>query len=136
MHILKKQVEQRHSRHRLYHYHRARNRGDLGTVRHLYIAEHDGTPAGYVRFEDNHLGEPEISVYLAPSCRGRRLSAPLINDGTRHHLALHPDPRPMTAWVRIENAPSLAAFRSAGWHPDPTPAPYLTFPAYRFVFPA
>ena len=107
----------------------------LGTTRHLYIAEHDSAPAGYVRFEDNHLGEPEISVYLAPAYRGHHLSKPLINAGTLHHLALHPDSRPMTAWVRIENASSLAAFRSAGWQSSPTPSPYLSFPAYRFVFP-
>ena len=107
----------------------------LGTSRRLYIAEHDSAPAGYVRFEDNHLGEPEISVYLAPAYRGRHLSAPLLNDGTRHHLLLHPDPRPITAWVRIENAPSLASFRSAGWHPDPAPVPYLSLPALRFTFP-
>lgn len=108
-----------------------------GIKRQQYIAIHDGLPVGHVRFEKNHLGETEISVYLAPAARGRHLSAPLLNEGTRYHLQQHPADAasPITAWVRSENAPSLAAFRAAGWLEDPTPSTYLTHPAHHFTAP-
>jgi undecaprenyl phosphate-alpha-L-ara4FN deformylase len=108
-----------------------------GDVRWQYVALlPDGSPAGHVRFEENHLGETEISVYLAPSARGKRLSKALIEEGTRLHLARHPAAsRPVTAWVRVENAPSLGAFRAAGWR-ESAPSTYLDLPAIRFVCPS
>ena len=107
-----------------------------GQIRQQYVALLGGAPVGHVRFEENHLGETEISVYLAPEARGKGLSKALIADGTRLHLARHPDaPRPVTAWVRVENAPSLAAFRAAGWR-EAAPSTYLDIPAVRFVCPS
>lgn len=82
-------------------------------ARILLIAEIAGIPAGVVRFD---LAPPaaSISVYRTPEAPPRCGLIQRAGDWLREN---RPDIRRITAEVLADNAPSLAAFRSAGYRP-------------------
>jgi RimJ/RimL family protein N-acetyltransferase len=79
----------------------------------LLIIEDGGCPIGQVRLDTVTPGEAEISIALAAGMRGRHLGrAALRLAATEAHRLGITD---ITARVRIENEPSLRAFRAAGY---------------------
>jgi RimJ/RimL family protein N-acetyltransferase len=108
----------------------SRNTAEVGAAEHdawlaaaladpevrLLICELGGEPVGQVRFDRRGERRYEISVALAAEARGRGLSAPLIALALERQRESLPDAE-VEAHVRAENAPSLAAFRRAGFRP-------------------
>ncbi len=82
--------------------------------RQLLICEREGEPVGQVRFDRLAEDRYEISIALAPAARGQGLSSPLIALAAEQLRASHPNAE-VEAHVREDNAPSLAAFRRAGF---------------------
>lgn len=84
--------------------------------RRLFVAElPDGTPVGYVRF-DEVGATAEISVCVDPSVRGGGYGSALIRAGVAALLAERPDLEPV-ALVKTDNPASARAFASAGFVP-------------------
>lgn len=94
--------------------------------RALLIAETRDTPASIARpIAIGHFalsgfgGWAEFGIILAPSVRGRRLATPLIDDFCAvAEMELGFDR--VLAEIRVENLPSRAAFRRAGFHEHET----------------
>lgn len=90
-----------------------------GDKRWLLIILIDDKPAGQVRFDWTNPGGAEVSVYLLPGFTGHGFGVQAIEEGCRLVLeagrAIQID-----AWVREDNARSLAAFRKAGFTADTT----------------
>jgi RimJ/RimL family protein N-acetyltransferase len=82
--------------------------------RRLLIAELGGEPVGQVRFDPVAEDRYEIAIALAPRARGRGLAAPLISLALAWLRESFPGAGAV-AHVREGNAPSLAAFRRAGF---------------------
>jgi RimJ/RimL family protein N-acetyltransferase len=85
--------------------------------RMLFVAERGGDPIGQVRLDAAGEGW-EISVSLAPEARGAGLGSALIERGVEQLRAAGRE-GPVEAWVRADNAPSLRAFRRAGFVDEP-----------------
>ena len=73
-----------------------------------WIIEHDGIPAGVIRFDDLH-GEREVSIYMAPEMKRRGIA--------KAGLALVTGPA--VAEIRPENTASVALFMAAGFRQCP-----------------
>lgn len=69
---------------------------------HLYVAEIDGIPVGTIRLDDG-----QVSYTTAPAMRGMGVA-------TRMLQWSHSTFGPLTAEIKPENGPSLAAARRAG----------------------
>jgi predicted dehydrogenase/RimJ/RimL family protein N-acetyltransferase len=84
-------------------------------ARTLWIAEEHGAPVASVRVDrdEGAAGTAEISIALAPEARGRRLATPILDLAAAASSALGIDR--LRATIRPENAPSLRAFRAAGY---------------------
>lgn len=87
--------------------------------RRLLIAESDG-PAGTVRF-DRDGDAWEVSITVAPACRGRRLAGPILSTAE----ATLEQGTDLVAWVHRENKPSLALFERAGYRLAPSDTDWL-----------
>jgi len=84
-------------------------------TRLMLIVEHDGTPAGHVRF-DCDPGNPSsgcISICLAEGLRGRGLALPVMEAAQSHAFA-HGLSR-ITAQVHAANLASRRLFQAAGY---------------------
>ncbi len=79
----------------------------------IFIAEVDGTPVAYVRFEVDD-GHAEISVAVDPLARGRGYGPAAIAEGARLLFAETAVER-ITALVKLENSASRVAFERAGF---------------------
>lgn len=80
----------------------------------LLVAEHDGDPAGTVRFDQEDPGVWEVSITLAPEYRGRGMAGALLAAGERA-LGERRQVRRVLATVHRENAASVALFERAGY---------------------
>lgn len=84
------------------------------TASGLWIALVDDRPIGQVRIEPDDAGSGEISTLVAAEARGKGLSMPMLEAAiaaARSELGLDS----FVAYVRRDNAPSLALFRAAGF---------------------
>ena len=87
---------------------------DPGT--RLFVAmSADDTPVGQIRF-DRTGPEAVISVSLEAGTRGSGLSAAAIRLGVSAILDAWPDVSTVVALVKVDNAPSIRTFHSAGFH--------------------
>lgn len=95
-------------------------RGVLASpARLLLIAETaDATPVGTVRFD--RLGEAswEVSITVAPECRGRGLARRILQAGERELMG-RGFRGTVLASVHEDNAASVALFRAAGYVEGP-----------------
>lgn len=84
-------------------------------TRLLFVARHAGRDCGVVRYDlDPEAGEAEITIALAQAFRGRHLGRRIIRRSASTVLE-RPDVKRIVAHVRPDNAPSLRAFRGAGY---------------------
>lgn len=81
--------------------------------RALFVAFLDGARIGTVRL-DQSAGAWEVSIALAPEHRGKKLATALL--ATLEPAALGRGARLLTARIRAENGPSVAAFKRAGYY--------------------
>ncbi|WP_040925505.1 GNAT family N-acetyltransferase [Saccharomonospora marina] len=91
-------------------------RGVLASpARELFVAETgDGTPAGTVRFDRLDDTTWEVSITVAPQCRGRGLARRILAAGERE-LRDRGGGGTVLASVHEDNAASVALFRAAGY---------------------
>ena len=81
----------------------------------FYLAEREpGVAVGQIRFDRSSSDEAEVHMVVAPSSRGRRLSASLIEAGLRSFYASS-GVSIVQALIKPENAASIKAFRRAGF---------------------
>jgi len=81
----------------------------------IYIAmDAHGAPIGQIRFDTVGLHLAEVDVSISPLLKGRRLGTELIALGTTKFFQ-ESSIRTVHAKIRSENAPSIHAFRSAGY---------------------
>jgi UDP-2,4-diacetamido-2,4,6-trideoxy-beta-L-altropyranose hydrolase len=81
---------------------------------HAGGSQRSGSPVGQVRFEKSGPARAVISVVVAPDQRGRGIGATLIREGcqqARKDLSV----RRVLAYIRDDNAASIAAFERAGF---------------------
>jgi UDP-2,4-diacetamido-2,4,6-trideoxy-beta-L-altropyranose hydrolase len=78
------------------------------------IGERDGKPVG-VLFYNLHGLTAEVSIYLVPELRGRRLGSELLKAGTTWISANHPLVRKLKAYVDIDNVSSAKVFKKSGY---------------------
>ena len=82
----------------------------------IYLAQARGetAPVGQIRFEKSGPGRAVVSVVVSPNQRGRGLGAALIRSGC---LQASKDlgVRRVLAYIREDNAASIAAFERAGF---------------------
>ncbi len=81
------------------------------TTDRIFVAEENGVAVGTVRFV-RHPHELEVGLVVAPEFRGRGYAALMLD------LAKAEAWRPLVAYVREDNARSLAAFARAGFKRD------------------
>ncbi|MBL8616171.1 MAG: UDP-2,4-diacetamido-2,4,6-trideoxy-beta-L-altropyranose hydrolase [Deltaproteobacteria bacterium] len=82
----------------------------------IFILEHEGAPAGVVRFADEGA-RWRLSYSLAPEARGRGLGRALVQRGL---LAIAgKGPTAVLAEVKADNIASLLTFRRLGWAESP-----------------
>ncbi|NUS74551.1 MAG: GNAT family N-acetyltransferase [Corynebacteriales bacterium] len=93
--------------------------------RFLLIGEFEGEAVGVVRFDATESDTWEISINMAPSARGKRLSVPLLNAGHAWLVDTF-GPQSVTALIRVENSASLRAFENAGYVLATKDAEYVT----------
>lgn len=86
--------------------------------RHLLVASDDGGDVGSLRWDRRDDGEWEVSVTVAPECRGRSLAAPLLRAGEDWLGRREPAVHTMLATVHLDNTASLRLFDGAGYLPD------------------
>jgi spore coat polysaccharide biosynthesis predicted glycosyltransferase SpsG len=83
----------------------------------LFVAtSDDDAPVGQIRF-DRTGSEAVISVSLEATTRGLGLSSAAIRLGVSAILDMWPEVSTVIALVKVDNAPSIRTFRSAGFHP-------------------
>jgi RimJ/RimL family protein N-acetyltransferase len=82
----------------------------------LWVAEHDGAPAGQLRFDGLGGAEVEITISLDRERRGQGLGPAVILAGVDWLAERQPDVT-VVAEIRPENAASRAAFARAGFTP-------------------
>jgi RimJ/RimL family protein N-acetyltransferase len=80
----------------------------------IWIGLLDATSIGIVRFEQAPDGPFVVGIALDPAARGKRLSRPLLDAGLTAAREAFPHAR-FRAWIRADNAPSLALFRGVGF---------------------
>ena len=80
----------------------------------LWIAEVDGIAVGQVRLDVDDQGAGVVSIAVAREHRGRGLAAAML-DALAGIAAGDPNVHRLIARVREDNAPSLRAFRRAGY---------------------
>ena len=81
----------------------------------IYIAEDwAGQPVGQIRFDRTPAGEADVDVSVAPNRRGGGAGAAVIRGGVERVLADGWAPR-VHAYIKADNAASVAAFRKAGF---------------------
>jgi len=85
------------------------------TTRLFLAMTSDDRSLGQVRF-DRDGAEARISISLDPAARGTGLGPPAIRLGVSAILEAWPDVSRVVALVKVGNAPSMGAFRSAGFH--------------------
>jgi UDP-2,4-diacetamido-2,4,6-trideoxy-beta-L-altropyranose hydrolase len=96
----------------------------------FYMAsDASGRAVGTARFQREGR-EAEISLNLAPQARGRGFGTKLIRKASFQVLDSGFCSE-VLAWVQADNAPSLAAFRRAGFR-DCGPSPHLGVDAFQF----
>ena len=85
----------------------------------IFIAERDGEPAGQVRFDRyaDRTKPVEISITIAPECRGRGLGRAAIEAGV-HRIRMLWAPAQVLARIKSGNTPSVSAFTAAGFRHD------------------
>lgn len=91
----------------------------------LFVAEADG-PVGTVRFDlvsDAPEGTWEVSITVAPECRGRGLAGAILAAGERE-LRRRQSARCVLASVHEDNSASVALFRKAGYTGTETAGPF------------
>ena len=97
----------------------------------LLIAEADDggcwAPAGQVRFD----ADGAVSISLAAAQRGKELALPVLLSAIRRHRLHWPD-TPLTAYIKPDNAASLALFAAGGFR-DAGPAEVRGQPCLRFI---
>lgn len=79
----------------------------------IYIAEVDGKPAGYVRFE-NKQETIIISIFIDDVYRGMGFSQRFIRECTQRYQRDFGN-KTITAYIKQNNKPSLNAFKKAGY---------------------
>ncbi len=79
----------------------------------LYVALAPG-PAGQIRFEKVRPGVAHVGISVAREHRGRGLATPLIRAGCRR-AARELRLKRVLAYIKKDNAASLAAFERAGF---------------------
>ncbi len=92
------------------------------------------TPVGYVRFEPRD-GQCVLSIAIAPEQRGKGWSKKVVTAGVHAYLRDHPK-ETIHAFVRPENAASVALFRSLRSHEESAetpPSPLTTRAALHFT---
>lgn len=80
----------------------------------LLIAEADGEPVGYVRFDAVDAGKCEVSIAIAPGRRGQGLAQPMLRQGCAEARTGWPA-RAITARVRLTNEASHRLFVACGF---------------------
>jgi UDP-2,4-diacetamido-2,4,6-trideoxy-beta-L-altropyranose hydrolase len=80
----------------------------------LLIGEHAGRSVGVLRY-DIERDEATVSIYMVPGEAGRGLGTALLRAGTQWLLTHRADVRRVHALIRRDNAPSVEAFRNAGY---------------------
>ena len=95
--------------------------GSRGAAR-IWIGLDADRPMGVFRVERATDGALVISISVAPDQRGRGRSRPLLEAGLRATRAAFGAVR-FRAWIRADNAPSLALFVGAGFEAPSVPPP-------------
>ena len=81
----------------------------------IWVVELDDQPIGQVRFDFEPTNdEATISISLAPECRGKRWSTPIIETACRK-VFLSDDVETINALIKPENTASIKAFTQAGF---------------------
>ena len=87
--------------------------------RDILIAEIESSPAAMVRF-DHDIDASTVSIVLASAIRGRGIARQILTSAIR---TLRSRPPTLRAFIKPENAPSLALFQGMGFeivkHGDP-----------------
>lgn len=83
--------------------------------RELLVIEQDGHPIGTVRWDHREDLDWEVSISLAPSVRGRGLSAAVLAAGEAAHTSTAT--RRLVATIHDTNEPSRRLFARAGYMP-------------------
>lgn len=79
----------------------------------LLVAESSGTPVGTVRFDEvSSTGGAEVSVTVAPECRGGGLGTEILRQGTEQALGRWSK---VVAFIKRDNIASQRAFSHAGY---------------------
>ena len=79
----------------------------------VLMAEQDGAPVGYVRFEDKGEG-PETAIYLVPEARGHGRATRWLRQGSEQAARRWPG-RPVLARIRWDNLASRRLFSRCGY---------------------
>jgi RimJ/RimL family protein N-acetyltransferase len=87
----------------------------------IWIAESGGRPVGVARFQLDDDGRAVVSIAVDAAARGRGIGSELLDSGI---AAARADLRPagFRAWVRTDNAASMALFLAAGFRASDPPA--------------
>lgn len=80
----------------------------------LFVAERNGAPVGTVRFDRETATSWEVSITVAPECRGQGLSSRLLA-AAEVALWQRRTGTAVIARVHEHNTPSTALFRAAGY---------------------
>lgn len=84
----------------------------------ILIVEVDGEACGQVRFDWTNDETCEVSIYLLPGWTGRGFGVEALRQGCAQAFSLKRTER-ILARVKVDNSPSLSAFRRAGFVPVP-----------------
>lgn len=80
----------------------------------ILIMENNGKPAGQIRFEKKEE-HTLISFMLDKNERGKGLGYHLLKTGMQHYLFNYENNQPIIGYVKVDNTPSLKAFRKCNF---------------------
>ncbi len=81
----------------------------------LYVAEWPGAPMGSCRFDISSEGAV-VTIALAPAHRGKNRSVPVLQ-GAIDRYWTERGPRPIVAYIRSHNIPSMRLFAACNFRP-------------------
>lgn len=88
----------------------------LDSPEHVVLIGEEPQPVGVLRIDQGVVG-----ITVAPGSRGRGIGKRLLRKGLERYAG------PAEAWVKVENAASLAMFRSLGWVEQPNESDSVRF---------